>query len=197
MRTVAALAVLAFSIAVLILFPHFFPVPMPLAWASAGIGSSDYDVKQTVNGSSIIPVGKVMNIGNESLTISVVWKQTNATVNMTLPVDSEYWNFTADPGQSFEVAIVVGQYNASFVGNYSGVVDVRAYYAVQGGNAIIPGTEFHVSLVATLPDQPSKPDKLLAFVFAICIIAVASSVGGCFLFRKRHKPLSGPFRGKL
>jgi hypothetical protein len=169
-------------LAVLLVF-----LAVPLARASVGIGVSDYDVKQTVNGPSIIDVGKVTNTGNETLVFLAVWKQTNSTVNMTLPVTSG-GNWTGEPGQSFEVAIVLGRYNESYVGNYSGIVEIKGSYTIQGGgDMVVPGAECHVTLMVNdLPGQ-QKQDPLPFIVFIGCILAIAVSLG-IYVEKTRLKP---------
>jgi hypothetical protein len=151
---------------------------LPLADASVGLGVSDYDTKVIVNRPISFAVGKVTNTGNETLVFSCVWKQTNSTVIMTLPVTSEYVNYTVVGGQSFEPTVTVGQYNESFAGKYSGVVEIKGSYVVQGGgDMVVPGAECHVTLMVNdLPGQ-QKQDTLPFIVFIGCILGIAVTLG--------------------
>jgi hypothetical protein len=177
-------------LAVLVVF-----LVLPLTYGSAGLGITDYDLKVSIIGQANIKVGKVTNTGNETLTFSYVWKQTNSTVNMTLPVASGE-NYTAEPGQSFEPTIIIGNYNESFAGNYSGIVEIKGSYSVQGGNAILPGATFHVSLIVNdVPDQQTQYPVTLV-VSLLCVVGIG--VLGLYSIlrqRKQHSVVtSGPFR---
>lgn len=170
---------------------------VPLARASVGLGVSDYDTKVIVNRPISFAVGKVTNTGNETLVFSYVWKQTNATANMILPVTVGE-NCTVLAGQSFEPTITIGMFNESFAGNYTGIVQIKGSYPAQGGgNQVVPGGMVHVTLIVNDPLDQQKQDTLPFVVFVVCILVFAASVltvGVYFLFRKRHVPPSGPFR---
>jgi hypothetical protein len=163
---------------------------VPLAHASVGMGISDYDSNVNVIGGRTVKVGQVTNTGNETLVFSYVWKQVNATVKMTLPVSCINDNFTLQPDGRFEPAILIGDYNESFVGNYTGVVEITASYPVQSGNMVLPGATFHVSVTATLPDQPQSAGNALAFIIlTACIVAVVLSVALYFEWKQGKRKL--------
>jgi hypothetical protein len=158
----------AFVVAALILL--FLVVP--LVHGSVGIGCSDYDLKVVASEQLSVTVGQITNIGNVTLFVSYVWQQTNSTVNMTLPVSSKYANYTLLPGARFEPVVIIGTYNDSFAGNYSGIVQASSTYAVQGsGDAVVPGAAFHLFITVGNPPVPKK--ESFAFLYIALVVAIA------------------------
>jgi cell division protein YceG involved in septum cleavage len=180
---------------------------LPLAYGSVGMGISDYDSKTAITGSTTIKVGKVTNTGNETLILSWVWKQTNATVNMTLPISSVFYNwegqirignYTLEPNESFEPAIQVGDYSESFVGNYTGIVQIKASYPVQGGgDQVVPGGMVHVTLIVNDSPGQQKQDALRLVILLVCVLSLVFALVLFYArqqLKKHHKVPAGPFR---
>lgn len=160
-----------------------------------GLGVSHYDPHSSVKlgTTETVLVAQVNAVGDEPLMVVASWKQTSG--NLTLPVHVNISDFQLEPNTAKEIFIIVDvPSNESFLGNYTGEVELNCQYVKQvKGNPTVPGGTAKAWIMVTPKEivvpSPESSSLIPFWVLGTLVVTLFYSliVGSVYIVYRRRK----------